>query len=76
MDEKKEQDRVRTPERNQKKYRVCKAKITAEEMQQYMSLSGGEHGCLPEVANSQLFLHISYTSKEKNRPNQPFPTDT
>lgn len=37
LDRKTEQDRAQTPERNKKKYKACKDKIMAQEMQQYVA---------------------------------------
>ena len=42
LDRKIEQDRAHTPERNQKKHEVRKAKTIAEEIQQCMSLIGSQ----------------------------------
>lgn len=42
LDRKIEQDRIHTPERNQKKHKVRKAKTIAEEMQPCMSLTGSQ----------------------------------
>ena len=42
LDRKIEQDRAHTPERNQKKHEVRKAKTITEEIQQCMSLIGSQ----------------------------------